>query len=315
MLDPDAPPVGLARPSNYDAPMPELPDITVYCDGLRRRIVDAVVRSVRVVSPFVVRTVEPPLDAIVDMRVTGIRRIGKRIVLELDQELFVVIHLMIAGRLLWREPGAKLPRRIALAAIDFDDGSLVLTEAGTKKRAAIHVVRGEAALAEHDPGGIEVLDATLEAFREVLLRENHTAKRALTDPRLFSGIGNAYSDEILHAARLSPVRLTSKMTDDEIERLHRATREVLSRWIEKLGGEFAKRFPGRGDITAFRPDFAVHGRFGQPCPDCGAPVQRIRYASNETNYCPTCQTGGRVLADRSLSRLLKNDWPRSVDEL
>lgn len=295
--------------------VPELPDITVYVESLRDRVVGEVIRSVRIISPFVVRSVEPPMDGLVGRRVAGVRRLGKRVVLVLDENLFVVIHLMIAGRLLWKKPGARLPGRITLLAFEFAKGILVLTEAGSKKRAAVHVVAGERGLAAHDRGGVEVLEADRAAFRDALLRENHTVKRALTDPRLFSGIGNAYSDEILHAARLSPLQLTTRLSEDEVDRLYRAARTVLSHWIDVLREEFAGRFPGRGDITAFRPEFAAHGRFGKPCPDCGSPIQRIRYASNETDYCPRCQTGGRILADRSLSRLLKNDRPRSIDEL
>lgn len=294
--------------------MPELPDITVYLSALQTRIVGKVIARVRVNSPFVVRSVDPPIDEAAGREVVGLRRIGKRIVIDLSGDLHIVIHLMIAGRFRWLKPGAKLPGKIALAALDFENGTLLLTEAGSKRRASLHLVCGEEALRAHDPGGLEILDADEATFRATLQRENHTLKRALTDPRLFSGIGNAYSDEILHAARLSPVRLTSRLTDEEIARLVEATKRTLLHWIAVLGSQFADRFPGPGDITAFRDDFSVHGRFGQPCPACGTKVQRIRYAENETNYCPTCQTGGKLLADRSLSRLLKDDWPRSIED-
>jgi formamidopyrimidine-DNA glycosylase len=295
--------------------MPELPDVTIYLDGLRPRVVGQPLERVRLVSPFVLRSVEPPISALTGRPVENLRRLGKRIVFCFPDELYAVIHLMIAGRLRWQRRGAKPPGKIGLAAFDFPTGTLLLTEASPKKRAALYVVRGAAALAAHDPGGLEVLDAGLEAFRAALRRENHTLKRALTDPHLFSGIGNAYSDEILHAARLSPVQLTGKLADAEIERLRHATRATLTRWIATLRAEFATRFPGAGDVTAFRPDFAVHGKYGQPCPVCGTLVQRIRYAENETNYCPTFQTGGKLLADRSLSRLLKDDWPKTLEEL
>ena len=295
--------------------MPELPDVTIYLDALRARVVGQPLERVRLASPFVLRSVEPPIGVLVGRRVDDLRRLGKRIVLCFDGDLYAVIHLMIAGRLRWEKRGAKPPGRIGLAAFDFPNGTLLLTEASPKKRAALYVVRGAAALAAHDPGGLEVLDAGVDDFRAVLRRENHTLKRALTDPHLFSGIGNAYSDEILHAARLSPVQLTSKLAEPEVERLYRATRETLRRWIDILRAEFADRFPGAGEITAFRPGFAVHGRFGQPCPVCAGPVQRIRYADNETNYCPACQTGGKLLADRSLSRLMKDDWPKTLEEL
>ncbi len=292
--------------------MPELPDLTVYLDALAPRTLGQPVRGHRLFSPFVLRTVEPPLERIDGRTVCDLRRLGKRIVLELDDELYLVVHLMIAGRLRWLERGRKPPLKISLAALQFPAGTLVLTEAGTKKRAALHLLLGEAALNVHDPGGIEPLDADEAAFAAALRRENHTLKRALTDPRLLAGIGNAYADEILHAARLSPVALTSRLGDDEVGRLHAATQQTLREWIERLRRQFGGRFPGPGEITAFRPGFAVHGRFGRPCPHCGTAVQRIRYAENETNYCPTCQTGGRLLADRSLSRLLREDWPRRV---
>jgi formamidopyrimidine-DNA glycosylase len=295
--------------------MPELPDVTIYIEALRPRVVGQPLERVRLASPFVLRSVEPPLAALVGRRVADVRRLGKRIVLCFAGDLYAVIHLMIAGRLRWERRGAKPPGRIGLAAFDFPTGTLLLTEASPKKRAALHVVRGAAALAAHDAGGLEVLEARLDDFRAALRRENHTLKRALTDPRLFSGIGNAYSDEILHAARLSPVQLTGTLADAEIARLYRSTQSTLRLWVDHLRREFHGRFPGAGDITAFRPGFAVHGRFGQPCPVCGGPVQRIRYAENETNYCPACQTGGRLLADRSLSRLLKDDWPKTLEEL
>lgn len=294
--------------------MPELPDIEIYVEALRQRIVGETLGRVRVLSPFLLRSVDPPIDEAERKHVRAVQRIGKRVVLGLEDELFLVFHLMIAGRFRWLDPESKPPGRITLAVLDFSSGSLAITEAGTRKRASLHLVRGEAALAEHDPGGREVFDLETDAFADRLQGRNRTLKRALTDPRLFSGIGNAYSDEILHAARLSPVVLTQKLSVEEIGRLHESTRDVLQQWIEKLRDEFAGRFPGPGQITAFRKGFAVHGRFGLSCPDCGTKVQRIRYADNETNYCPVCQTGGRVLADRSLSRLLKNDWPRKPED-
>lgn len=293
--------------------MPELPDVTVYVEALRERIGGARLEALRLATPFVLRSVDPPLGDVLGRAVTGVRRLGKRVVIALEDERFVVIHLMIAGRLHWKAAGARMPGKIGVAAFDFSTGTLVMTEAGTKKRAAIHLVRGAAALAEHDPGGLEVFDADLGAFRAALTRESHTVKRALTDPRVLSGIGNAYGDEILHRARLSPVKLTRQLTDAELARLFEATRATLADWIERLRREAAGGFPG--GVTAFREGMAVHGRFGQPCPDCGAPVQRIVHAENETNYCPTCQTGGRLLADRALSRLLKADWPRTLEEL
>jgi formamidopyrimidine-DNA glycosylase len=295
--------------------MPELPDVLTYIEGLRPRIVGQVLQAAHVASPFVLRSVDPPLLAIVKRTPRSVDRLGKRIVIDFGDELYLVIHLMIAGRLRWGKRGARPPGKIGLAAFDFPDGTLLLTEASPKKRASIHIVRGAASLAAHDPGGIDVLAADPETFRATLVRENHTLKRALTDPRLFSGIGNAYSDEILHAARLSPVSMTSRLGNEEFDRLYRATHQVLQHWIAVLGERFRDRFPGPGDITAFRPEFAVHGRYRQPCPVCGRSVQRIRYAENETNYCPQCQTGGRLLADRALSRLLKTDWPRSLDEM
>ncbi len=294
--------------------MPELPDLEVYRMCLRSRIVGQPLQRVRVANPFLVRTYEPPIAAVERQCVREVSRLGKRIVLEMDDELAIVIHLMIAGRFLWKDVGAKPPAKIGLAAFDFPNGTLLLTEAGSKRRASLHVVRGAAALAAHDPGGLEPLDLDRATFAKTLRHENHTLKRSLTDPHLFAGIGNAYSDEILHAARLSPIKLTGKMTDDGIARLYNAVQTTLTHWTAVLKQEFADRFPGVGDITAFRDDFAVHGRFGKPCPVCGKPVQRIRYADNETNYCAQCQTEGRVLADRSLSRLLRDDWPRSIDE-
>jgi formamidopyrimidine-DNA glycosylase len=293
--------------------MPELPDIEAYLEALRSRIVGARLERVRLASPFVLRSVDPPLADAVGTTVGGVHRLGKRIVVGLDGELFLIVHLMIAGRLHWRSAGAKAPGRVGLAALDFSSGTLVLTEAGTKRRAALHLVRGEAALGEHDPGGLEVLDAEVTSFRLALARESHTLKRTLTDPRIFSGIGNAYSDEILHRARLSPVKLSGQLSEEESVRLFEATRAVLREWSERLRREAAARFPE--GVTAFRPGMAVHGRYRQPCPECGSPVQRIVYAENETNYCPRCQTGGKLLADRALSRLLHADWPRTLEEL
>jgi formamidopyrimidine-DNA glycosylase len=294
--------------------VPELPDIVVYVESLERRIAGQVLEQLRLLSPFILRTAVPPVSEVLGKRVIGVRRLGKRIVLALEDELFIVMHLMIAGRLRWipEEGGGKAPRT-ALATFEFTTGTLVFTEAGTRKRASLHVVRGADALAAFDMGGLEVQDAGVEAFRERLLRENHTLKRALTDPRLFSGIGNAYSDEILHRARLSPIALTHKLDPGEIVRLYASVQAVLAEWTARLRSEAKSEFPAK--VTAFRPQMAVHGRFGLPCPDCGAPVQRIVYAENETNYCARCQTGGTVLADRALSRLLKSSWPRSIDEL
>lgn len=293
--------------------MPELPDIVVYIDALRKRVAGKPLQRVRVAHPFLVRTFDPPLDAAEGKTVRGLRRLGKRIVLELDDDLFLVLHLMIAGRLHWKLPGAKPPGKVGLAAFDFPDGTLILTEAGTKRRASLHVVRGETELARHQPGGLEVLECDAAGFRKALRRENHTLKRALTDPRLFSGIGNSYSDEILHRAKLSPLTWTSRLTDAEADRLFEATCQVLHEWTERLRKEAGDEFPEK--VTAFRPGMAVHGRFGRPCPVCGTAVRRIVYAENETNYCPRCQTGGKVLADRALSRLLKGDWPATVEEL
>ena len=292
--------------------MPELPDITIYLERLEPRVVGQTLAGVRLASPFLVRTVEPPIGAAAGRRVVGVRRVGKRIVLALAGELFLVLHLIVAGRLRWRPAGAAIPGRNGLAALDFPAGTLLLTEASSRKRAGLWLVRGEAALAALDPGGLEVLEADLAAFRAALARESHTLKRALTDPAIFSGIGNAYSDEILHRARLSPFKRSTELGAAELERLYQATRETLAEWIERLRRE-TPDFPDK--VTAFRPEMAVHGRFGLPCPRCGAPVQRIVYAENEANYCATCQTGGRLLADRALSRLLKADWPRTVAEL
>ncbi|HYL30694.1 MAG TPA: DNA-formamidopyrimidine glycosylase family protein [Gemmatimonadales bacterium] len=293
--------------------MPELPDVVVYVEALERRILGQPLERVRLASPFVLRSVDPPVREAEGRRVVAVRRLGKRIVLALEGGLFVVIHLMIAGRLRWRPPGAKTPGRIGLAAFDFPAGTLLLTEAGSKRRASLHLVRDEAALAGFDRGGLEPLETSLAGFRDRLVSESHTLKRALTDPRLFSGIGNAYSDEILHRARLSPVALTRRVDDDGIERLYDAARAVLVEWTDRLRREAGDGFPEK--VTAFRDGMAVHGRFREPCPICGTPVQRIRYADNETNYCPACQTGGRLLADRGLSRLLKEDWPRSLEEM
>jgi formamidopyrimidine-DNA glycosylase len=292
--------------------MPELPDIVVYVECLRQRIEGQVLERVRLVNPFLLRTVEPSPGAVAGKRVVELRRLGKRIVVGLEDDVFLVLHLMIAGRLHWKPRGAKVPGKVGSAAFDFSTGTLLLTEAGSKKRAALYIVRSPAALAQHDPGGMEVLDSSVADFRAALLRENHTLKRALTDPHLFSGIGNAYSDEILHRARLSPLTLTQRLDDAEITRLYEATRGTLLDWVERLRQETAADFPEK--VTAFRTGMAVHGRWKQPCPDCGTAVQRIVYAENETNYCPRCQTGGKVLADRSLSRLLKDDWPRSIEE-
>jgi formamidopyrimidine-DNA glycosylase len=293
--------------------MPELPDIEVYIEALERRILGQPLDRVRVASPFLLRSVDPPLTDASGRKVASLRRIGKRIAMGLDGDLWLVLHLMIAGRLHWKRPGAKVSGRLALAAFDFPAGTLLLTEAGSQKRASLHVVAGADALRALDPGGLEVLDSDLAAFSRALRAENHTLKRALTDPRVFSGIGNAYSDEILHAAQLSPVALTGKLEADQVARLWKATRETLLGWTARLRQEAGDGFPE--GVTAFREGMAVHGRYRQPCPRCGAPVQRIRYAANETNYCAACQTGGRLLADRSLSRLLHDDWPRTLEEL
>ena len=293
--------------------MPELPDVTVYVECLQARIVGQPLVRVRLASPFVLRSVTPPLENVEARKVRAVSRLGKRIVIALERDLWLVIHLMIAGRLRWRNPDAPIPKRRGLAAFDFPNGTVLFTEEGTKKRASLHVVGSTAALRTHDRGGLEVLDATADAFREALLRENHTVKRALTDPRLFSGIGNAYSDEILHAARLSPLKLTKRLTQANILRLFEATRTTLELWTDRLRQEVGTGFPEK--VTAFRDGMAMHGRYGKPCPVCASPVQRIVYASNEANYCPRCQTNGRLLADRGLSRLLKSDWPRSLEEL
>ena len=293
--------------------MPELPDVAVYLEALERRVLGRVLERVRLASPFLLRTVDPPIAAVEGRKVVGLRRVGKRVVLALEGDVFLVVHLMIAGRLRWRAAGTRVPGKLGLAAFDFANGTLLLTEAGTRKRASLHVVRGEAGLAALDAGGLEPLTAGLEAFAAALTRENHTVKRALTDPRILAGIGNAYSDEILHRARLSPVKQTRQLSDDEMARLHAATQATLRDWTERLRAEAGTAFPER--VTAFREGMAVHGRHGKPCPDCGAPVQRIAFADNETNYCPRCQTGGRLLADRALSRLLKTDWPRTLEEL
>jgi len=293
--------------------MPELPDVTVYIEALTDRILNQPILKIRIGSPFVLRSFDPPISAAEGKKVMALRRLGKRIVFELESEFFLVVHLMIAGRFHWKPKGAKIARKYGQAAFDFPNGTLLLTEAGTKKRASINLVRGKGALQEHDPGGLEVFEASLAQFRERLTRENHTLKRSLTDPHLFSGIGNAYSDEILHRARLSPIRLTQQMSQAEIERLYHAIRESLAEWVERLRKERGTGFPEK--VTAFRPDMAVHGKYRKPCPVCGSPVQRIVHAENETNYCAKCQTGGKLLADRSLSRLLKDDWPRSLEEL
>jgi formamidopyrimidine-DNA glycosylase len=293
--------------------VPELPDITIYLEAMQQRIQGQRLQHIRMASPFLLRTALPPIQAAEDRKVCSLRRLGKRIAFGLEDDLWLVLHLMIAGRLHWRAPGVKLRRKLDLVSFDFSNGNLVLTEAGTRKRASLHVFQGEESLRTVDPGGLEVMHCPLEQFAERLTGANHTLKRALTDPRLFSGIGNAYSDEILHLARLSPVALTQRLSPDEIARLHRATRETLAFWIELLRRQAAGNFPE--NVTAFRPEMAVHGRFKKPCPACGGTVQRIRYADNETNYCPRCQTGGRLLADRSLSLLLKKDWPKTVEEL
>ncbi len=293
--------------------MPELPDITAYLSALEPRIVGQPLTHVRIASPFLLRTVQPTIEEIEGHTVLFLRRIGKRIAVGFDNSLWMVLHLMIAGRLHWRPLGAKLGGRNNLAAFDFPNGSLVLTEAGSKRRASLHLFRSEEEMQSVDPGGIDVFTTDLEGFRAALIAENRTLKRALTDPRILSGIGNAYSDEILHAARLSPILLTHKLSDEQWQRLFTATRETLQLWIDRLNAEASQNFPEK--VTAFRKDMAAHGRFEQPCPSCGTPIQRIRYADNETNYCPQCQTGGKVLADRSLSRILGADWPRTLDEL
>jgi formamidopyrimidine-DNA glycosylase len=293
--------------------VPELPDILLYLRALEPRLVGRRVTGVRLASPFLLRSVAPPLSAVEGRTIVGLRRLGKRIVIEAEGSLFLVFHLMIAGRFRWKSPATRIPGKVGLLALDLEHGTLILTEAGSKRQASLHVVQGEANLASHDPGGLEVMQADLPGFAEVLRRGNHTLKRALTDPHLFSGIGNAYSDEILHAARMSPFKQTGTMTDEEVRHLYEATRLTLSQWTARLQREAGDEFPDK--VTAFREGMAVHGRFGKACPDCGARVQRVVYATNEANYCANCQTEGRLLADRSLSRLLREDWPRTLDEL
>ena len=297
------------------ATMPELPDVETYVACLRRVVEGQVLQKIRVVSPFVLGTVDPPIESLEGKRLMSSGRLGKRIWLGFESDLYLIVHLMIAGRLVWKGSGSKPPGRITLVTFEFERGRLVLTEAGKQKRASIYLANGHDELHRHDAGGVEPVGLSAEALTSLLRRENHTVKRSLCDPHLIAGIGNAYSDEILHAARLSPLKLTSRLTDEEIGRLQAAIQRILIHWRDKLIERFADRFPGPGDITAFRPEFAVHGRFGKPCPVCGTKVQRIRYADNETNYCPRCQTDGKLLADRSLSRLLREDWPRSIDEL
>lgn len=293
--------------------MPELPDIELYLHALRTRIEGQRLDRIRLASPFLVRSVNPPIDHAHGKIVRGLRRLGKRLVWELDDDLFLIIHLMIAGRFKFLAAGAKIPGKVGLASFDFANGSLILTEAGSQRRAALYLVKGEAEMRSHDPGGLEVLTSTAAQFGEALMRENHTLKRALTDPHLLSGIGNAYSDEILHAAKMSPMLLTSQLSPAQIETLHAHTIAVLTKWRDHLIAETGERFPEK--VTAFREEMAAHGKYGKPCPVCGTPIQRIQYATNEANYCPTCQTGGKLLADRGLSRLLKNDWPKSLEEL
>ena len=293
--------------------MPELPDITIYIEALRARLLNQPLEKIRLGNPFLLRTFEPPIRTAEGKQVVGFERIGKRIVFELEDELFLVFHLMITGRFHWKKRGIAVPRKYGHAAFDFPLATLLLTEMGTKKRASLHLVQGREGLREHDPGGLEIFDADLTSFQAALTRENHTLKRTLTDPHVFSGIGNAYSDEILHRAKLSPIKQTKQLSDDEIARLFQATRGCMQEWIERLRKESGNSFPER--VTAFRDDMAVHGKYRRPCPVCGAPVQRIVYAENETNYCAKCQTGGKLLADRSLSRLLKDDWPRTVEEM
>jgi formamidopyrimidine-DNA glycosylase len=293
--------------------MPELPDVVVYIESLSSRVAGQPLQGVRLATPFLLRTVDPSLASVRGKIVRGFSRLGKRIVFELEDDLFLVLHLMIAGRLRWRPPAEKIPGKVGLAAFDFPNGALLLTEASTKKRASLHLVRGRQALAAFDRGGLEPLGSSLKDFRAALTSENRTLKRALTDPRIFSGIGNAYSDEILFSAKLSPVQRTHQLDDDEVKRLHVATQQTLTEWTERLRKDAAEAFPEK--VTAFREDMAVHGRYQKPCPVCGTKVQRVRFADNELNYCPRCQTGGKLLADRSLSRLLRGDWPRSIDEL
>ena len=293
--------------------VPELPDIIVYLEALAPRVVRQPLERIRIANPFLLRTARPPIESAHGRRVVGLQRLGKRIVVALEGELFLVLHLMIAGRLRWREPGATIPGKVGLAAFDFPTGTVVLTEAGSRRQASLHVVAGEPDLAALDPGGLEVLETDLPTFAERLTRANHTVKRALTDPRIFSGIGNAYSDEILHAARLSPMKLTSALSDAEVGRLYDATVRTLNAWIARLREETGESFPEK--VTAFREGMAVHGRYREPCPVCGSPVQRIVYARNEANYCATCQTGGRLLSDRALARLLREDWPKTLEEM
>jgi formamidopyrimidine-DNA glycosylase len=293
--------------------VPELPDVTIYIEALQPRVVGQALQRLRIGNPFLVRTIDPPVSAIEGRRITGLRRLGKRIVFEFDGDLFLVIHLMIAGRLRWRDHGFAIPGKVGLAAFDFPTGTLIFTEAGSKRQASVHIVSGEGSLAAHDRGGLEVLDADLPAFAGRLQAENHTLKRALTDPHIFSGIGNAYSDEILHTAQLSPMKLTSSLRDEEVRRLYEATRKTLRYWIGRLRADAKGEFPEK--VTAFREGMAVHGRYGKPCPICASPVQRIVYARNESNYCATCQTEGRLLSDRALSRLLKDDWPKTLEAL
>ena len=293
--------------------MPELPDIVVYIEALEKRISGSVLQRVRVASPFLLRTAVPPLSSVEDKKIIELRRLGKRICFGLEGDLWLVLHLMIAGRLHWYDERGKAAKGRSVAVFEFNNGSLTLTEAGTQKRASLHVVQGKAGLENLNPGGLEVFEATTEEFGRAIRAKNHTLKRALTDPRILSGIGNAYSDEILHEARLSPFTLTQKLTDSEVEELFTSVKRSLTDWVERLRKEYGERFPEK--VTAFRPDMATHGKYGEPCPRCGSRIQRIRYGSNETNYCPTCQTGGKLLADRALSRLLKSDWPRTPEEL
>jgi formamidopyrimidine-DNA glycosylase len=293
--------------------VPELPDVTIYLEALAARVLGQPLERLRIGNPFLVRTIAPSPDELSGRRIIGLRRLGKRLVFALEGGLFLVLHLMIAGRLRWRPPGTAIPGKVGLAAFDFPEGTVILTEAGSKRQASIHIVQDEEALAALDPRGLEVMEADLAAFAARLTQQNHTLKRALTDPRIFSGIGNAYSDEILHAARMSPMKTTATLTEDEIARLHATTREVLNHWIDRLREDAAGEFPEK--VTAFHDGMAVHGRYGQPCPACGAPVQRIVYARNEANYCSRCQTDGRLLSDRALSRLLRDDWPKTLDEL
>lgn len=293
--------------------MPELPDITLYIEALAARVLDRPLERLRIANPFLVRTFDPPVAAVDGKRVLSLTRLGKRIVFGLEDELFLVLHLMIAGRLRWKDRGAPIPGKVGLAAFDFPTGTAILTEAGSKRQASLHIVRGGQAVEAMDPGGMEVMDSTLPEFAERLIAENHTLKRALTDPHIFSGIGNAYSDEILHAAKLSPMKLTQSLSDEEVRRLHDATIETLATWTERLRDELGGEFPDK--VTAFHEEMAAHGRYGKPCPTCGAPIQRIVYAHNEANYCAACQTGGKLLSDRALSRLLREDWPKTLEDM